>query len=277
VNEAPATRAARQFCAARLQGADEARRTLQALLHPEPKYQVLGKEVAGVDAVVTELVGGANADLARRLDWQLPEVVGQRVLLAGTRKPGTRDRGLVVTLAFEGDAIVSVQEQRSPPPAPDAQDIVLPDALKRRIDNALVERHPMLVAHVDEHGQPVLSFRGSVQVFSDDQLALWIRNAEGGFIRAIAASPRIALMYRDEEAKATYQFQGRARVVLAAAERERIYQRAAAAERAHDFAQLGAAVVVDLDRVEGYAGLGPQGQVDGIRMLRERGHEFLME
>ena len=127
----------------------------------------------------------------------------------------------------------------------------------------------MLVAHVDAQGQPILSFRGSVQVHGDDQLALWIRNAEGGFIQAIRANPRIALMYRDEQAKATYQFQGRARVTDAAAERERIFQRAPAAERAHDFAKLGAAVVVDLDRVEGYAGLGPQGQVDGIRMLRE--------
>jgi hypothetical protein len=58
--------------------------------------------------------------------------------------------------------------------------------------------------------------------------------------------------------KATYQFQGRARVTEVAAERQRIFERAPAVERAHDFAMLGAAVVVDLDRVEGYAGLGPQ-------------------
>jgi hypothetical protein len=32
---------------------------------------------------------------------------------------------------------------------------------------------------------------------------------------------------------------------------------------------LGVAVVVDLDRVEGYAGLGPMGQVDQVRMLRD--------
>jgi hypothetical protein len=126
----------------------------------------------------------------------------------------------------------------------------------------------MLVAHVDEDGQPILSFRGSVQAFSGDQLALWVRNAQGGFVQAIARNPCIALMYRDEDAKATYQFQGRARVTEDAAERRRIFDAAPAAERAHDFAMLGAAIVVDLDRVEGYAGLGPQGQVDPIRMLR---------
>lgn len=150
-----------------------------------------------------------------------------------------------------------------------AQPIRLPDGLKRRIDHALVEKHPMLMSHVDEAGQPILSFRGSVQAFSDDQLALWIRNADGGFIHAMARNPRVAFMYRDEDAKATYQFQGRARVTDAPADRQKIYDQAPPAERAHDVAMLGVAVLVDLDRVEGYAGLGPQGKVDGIRMLRD--------
>ena len=269
MSEADALHCAQRLQLARLLGGDAGRAQLLALLAPHARYMVLGKEVAGAQDVASELVTGPNGELARRLDWDAPQPAGTQVRLAGRRRPGTRDRGLVLTLHFEGDAIAIVQEQRTPPPPVEAQAIVLPDALKRRIDNALVEQHPMLVAHVDAQGQPILSFRGSVQVHGDDQLALWIRNAEGGFIQAIRANPRIALMYRDEQAKATYQFQGRARVTDAAAERERIFQRAPAAERAHDFAKLGAAVVVDLDRVEGYAGLGPQGQVDGIRMLRE--------
>jgi hypothetical protein len=269
VNEANALHSAQRLQLARVLGGEAGRAQLLGLLAPDARYEILGKEVAGAQAVANELLAGANGELARRLEWDTPQPVGEQVRLAGRRRPGTRDRGLVLTLHFEGDAIAIVQEQRTTPPALEAQPIVLPDALKRRIDNALVDRHPMLVAHVDAQGQPILSFRGSVHVHGDDQLALWVRNAEGGFIQAIRANPRIALMYRDEEAKATYQFQGRARVTEAPAERERIFQRAPAAERAHDFAKLGAAVVVDLDRVEGYAGLGPQGQVDGIRMLRE--------
>lgn len=260
---------ARKFQQARGSGDAGARAALLALLHPQARYMVLGKEVAGVDAVVDELLAGSNGELARRLEWQSPEKSGQAVRLAGQCRPGTRDRGLVVTLAFDGDAIALVQEQRTPAPPAEAQPIALPEALKRRIDHALAERHPMLLAHVDPQGQPVLSFRGSVQVFSDDQLALWVRNASGGFVEAIRANPRIALMYRDEDAKATYQFQGRARVTDVPAERLQIFQRAPHVERAHDFAMLGAAVVVDLDRVEGYAGLGPQGQVDPLRMLRD--------
>ncbi|HEX7891100.1 MAG TPA: pyridoxamine 5'-phosphate oxidase family protein [Ramlibacter sp.] len=258
---------ARKFQQARSNGAD-ARGELLALLHPEVRYMVLGKELAGAEAVAAELLAGHNGELSRRLDWHAPEKHGHEVRLAGERRAGTRDRGLVVTLGFEGDAITLVQEQRTPAPPPEAQPLALPEALKRRIDNALAERHPMLMSHVDAQGQPILSFRGSVQVFGDDQLALWIRAADGGFIRAIRENPRVALMYRDEDAKATYQFQGRARVTQDEAERRRVFERAPAAERAHDFAMLGVAVVVDLDRVEGYAGLGPQGQVDGIRMLR---------
>ena len=259
---------ARKFQQARGSGGD-ARGPLLALLHPQVRYMVLGKELAGAEAVAAELLSGSNGELSRRLDWHAPEKHGHEVRLAGTRRAGTRDRGLVVTLTFEGDTIARIQEQRTPAPPAEAQPLRLPEALKRRIDDALVERHPMLMSHVDAQGQPVLSFRGSVQAFSDDQLALWIRAADGHFVRAIRDNPRVAFMYRDEEAKATYQFQGRARVTADDAERRRVFERAPAAERAHDFAMLGVAVVVDLDRVEGYAGLGPQGQVDAIRMLRD--------
>jgi hypothetical protein len=264
-----AVQAAQRLLQARLTGGDEGRQQLLVLLVPQARYLVLGKQIAGAEAVAQELVAGSNGELARRLDWHAPEAVGPQLRLTGARRPGTRERGLVLTLTFEGDAIALVQEQRTPAPPAEAQAIRLPEALKRRIDHALVERHPMLLAHVGPDGQPVLSFRGSVQAFSDDQLALWVRAADGAFVRSIGEHPRVSLMYRDEDAKATYQFQGRARVTTDAAERQRVFDRAPAAERAHDFAMLGVAVVVDLDRVEGYAGLGPQGQVDGIRMLRE--------
>jgi hypothetical protein len=266
VSAAASLRAAQQFAHARHASAQA---QLLALLHPQARYETPGRQAEGAQAVAAELLQAANAGIARRLDWSEPQAVGTQVRLTGTRRAGTRDRGLVVTLTFEGDAIALVQEQRTPAPPVDAQAIQLPQDLRRRIDHALAERHPMLVAHVDEQGQPILNFRGSVQAFSDDQLALWVRNAQGGFVQAIARNPRIALMYRDEDAKATYQFQGRARVTQDAAERRRIFDAAPPAERAHDFAMLGAAIVVDLDRVEGYAGLGPQGPIDPIRQLRD--------
>ena len=145
----------------------------------------------------------------------------------------------------------------------------LPADLCRRIDAALRERHPMLVAHVNAQGQPVLSFRGSVHVHARDELALWIRQPQGGFMQAIARHPQVALMYRDEDARATYQFQGRAQVVDDPTTRQAIFARIPPAEQAHDPQQRGAAVRIVLDRVEGYAGLGPQGRIDPLCLVRQ--------
>jgi hypothetical protein len=247
----------------------QAEQDLRALLHPSVRLMRLGLTVEGVDAVVHELRQGANAELSRRLQWQSPQAAAQgRVQLHAIRRPGSRDRGLVFTLGFEGGLVSLVQQQRTPPPPPDAEPPVLPESLKRMIDNALVERHPMRVAYCDPDGQPVLSFRGSVQAYGDDQLAMWIRSADGAFIRAIRHNPKLALVYRNEDSKATYNFQGRARVSDLAADRQRVFDASPEAERAHDFARLGSVVLVDLDRVEGYAGLGPAGQVDQIRLVR---------
>ncbi len=98
------------------------------------------------------------------------------------------------------------------------------------------------------------------------QLALWVRNAEGAFIHAIADNPRIALMYRNEESRATYQFHGIARVTIDETERRKIYDRSPKIERDHDFAMMGAAVLIELTRIEGYAGSGAGGQMDRILM-----------
>lgn len=259
---------AERFLAALASPPREVAGKLLALLHPQARLMTLGRSVAGAAAVAAELQDGANGALARKLQWRAPQAAGEAVRLTGQRKAGTRDRGLVVTLQFDGGAISLVQQQRTPPPPPEARPIVLPVQLRKMVDNALVERHPMMVAYADAQGQPVLSFRGSVQVDADDRLAMWIRSADGAFVRAIRNNPLVALVFRNEETKATYNFQGRARVSERQDDRRRVFEASPEAERAHDFAMLGVAVLVELDRVEGYAGLGPSGQVDQVLMLR---------
>ena len=265
---APRLQAAVRLLSAMVEPPDTGADRLVEVLHPDARFMALGKTASGAAAVAHELLHGPNGELARRLQWQVPHAVADTVRLIGERQAGTRDRGLVITLGFDGERIALVQQQRTPPPPPDAKPIVLPPDLRRMIDRALVERHPMLMAYTDPDGQPVLSFRGSVQAYGDDRLAMWIRSADGAFIRAIRANPRVALVYRNEDSKATYNFQGRAAVSDRAEDRRRIFDAAPEAERAHDFAMLGVAVIVELDKVEGYAGLGPAGQVDQIRMLR---------
>jgi len=244
---------------------------IDVLLHPQALYMALGKTLDQLAEVRAELLADATRSAWQSLVWQPALALGEpggALRLTGDRAAGSRDRGLVVTLLLDADRIRCLQVQRVPPPPPPARALVLPAALRAAINSALVERHPMLMSHMGRGGQPVLSYRGSVQVMGDDQLGLWVRNPAGGLIAAIGANPRVTLMYRNEDSRATYQFQGRARVSGVAADRQQIFDRAAYAERAHDFAMLGAAVLIDLDRVEGWAGVGPQGQIDTIHLQR---------
>ena len=158
--------------------------------------------------------------------------------------------------------------QPVPKPRPKPQPLVLPATVRTLIDNALVDKRPMLMAHTAPDGQPVLSYRGSVQVLGDDRLGLWVRNAQGAFLQALALNPRVAFMVRQESSRATYQLQGRAYVSAAEADRTRVFEGAALAERNHDLERRGVAVIVELDRVEGYAGVGPAGQIDAICLQR---------
>jgi hypothetical protein len=78
-------------------------------------------------------------------------------------------------------------------------------------------------------------------------------------------------MYRDEDTKQTYQFQGRAHVSRDEAARGRIYDKMEQRERDHDPARTGVALIIDLDRVEGFGGMSPGGPINKVRMLREAG------
>ena len=51
-------------------------------------------------------------------------------------------------------------------------------------------------------------------------------------------------------------------------DRQLVYARSAIAEQDHDFAKLGVVVLVDLDKIEGYSGLGPSGQLNQIKLIR---------
>jgi hypothetical protein len=78
-------------------------------------------------------------------------------------------------------------------------------------------------------------------------------------------------MYRNEDTKETFQFQGRGWVATGKAERRKVYDNAPPVERAHDFARTGVALIVDLDLVEGWFGLTPDGPIGRVRMLRAAG------
>jgi pyridoxine/pyridoxamine 5'-phosphate oxidase len=146
--------------------------------------------------------------------------------------------------------------------------LVLDDELKGIINTALSEHTPMVLASVDAEGQPRLTFRGSIQTFSDDQVGFWARNVGGGTMDNIAANPRVSMIMRNPETRVMLQLIGRARRVEGV-ERDQVYANAPEFEQRADADKKGAGVIVDLDKVEGFLGMGPDGKPRFLRLARD--------
>jgi hypothetical protein len=121
---------------------------------------------------------------------------------------------------------------------------------------------------VDGEGRPRLTFRGSLQTFSDDQVGFWARNREGGTMTNIAGNPHVAMVMRNPDTRVILQLAGRARVAQGA-DRDRVYANAPEIEQRADAEKKGAGVVVDLDRVEGLLGFDADGKPRFVRLQRD--------
>jgi hypothetical protein len=129
--------------------------------------------------------------------------------------------------------------------------IELTDEMTEALAGALVNRTPVIMSYVDADGQPHISFRGTVQVYSPDQLAVWARNPDGGLPNAVGASPQVALLYRDPESRTAWQFLGRARIEDDEDARNVIFDASPEFERDRDPERKGKALVIDVDKVVG--------------------------
>jgi hypothetical protein len=142
--------------------------------------------------------------------------------------------------------------------------LVIPLAVAKRVNNALADGKPIVVGYVTADGRPTLSLRGSTRVHSDDQLAIWVRHAQGGFIQSVAGNPEVCLLYRDSQERTTFIFSGRARVADDAPTRQAVYEAIPQVEKDHDPERNGAALIIDIDRLQG-------GTVGGDQVSLERG------
>jgi hypothetical protein len=197
-------------------------------------------------------------------DWTQPVEKDGVVTLTVTAPPRAPIGGFAFSFrADERGQLLRIEQELIPAPPVQPTDLELTDDIRMAINGALANGTPVVAAYVDEDGQPHLSFRGSTQVYSDHELAVWNRDPQGGMARALAANPRLAFIYRDPKTRAMYQFHGHGRVDNSEEVRTTVYNNSPEIERNLDFRQRGVAVIVDLERVEG---TGPGG-----RVVMERG------
>jgi hypothetical protein len=142
-------------------------------------------------------------------------------------------------------------------PAPQIlTELKLSAAMKETVNTALDHGHMLSVAYVAPDGSPQLSFRGSVQAYSDNQLAIWVRNPSGGMLDAVrAGKSELVLLYGQlTPQKAFMTFRGRGRIDDTPAGRRAVYGNSPPLERDLDKEQKGVALVIDLISVDGFFG-----------------------
>jgi hypothetical protein len=136
-------------------------------------------------------------------------------------------------------------------PPPTITELQLGDDVKAAIGSALVDGNPMVVAYVDTDGQPSLSFRGSTHVYSPSQLAIWVRNADGGLLKSVAANNKVTLLYRNPTTRANLVFRGEAHIENSPDIRDKVYSGAPEREQQADPEKKGMPLIVNLTRVDG--------------------------
>ena len=223
-------------------------------------------ETASGQASVLRRVSGnwAVTWALRHARWTDPVDEGGVVKVQATFEHlgGVVPAALVIAILFDGGNKISRIEQRYTPRQPQPTEVI-PPGVRPLINNARVNETPICVAHTDENGNPVLTFRGSIQVWSDTELCAWIRQASGGLVRAMAKNPSVSLAYRDGP-RAMLLMNGRARIESDETVRKRVFEMIPEVEQNHDPAQKGAAMIIEINRIQCFSTAG-----EPVRMARK--------
>jgi hypothetical protein len=253
------TQAAEAYIKALRTGEPSATRLAGESLASDVVLKTANEEIIGRDKVLARITG----------QWPLtpvyvqgffgaPLAEGDNVVVNAEFGPlGAAPTKLSLTFSFNGSDQITRIEQQAQMAPPLAVGDGLPDIVRGLINGALANGTPICVSYVDANGQPVLSLRGSTQVYSPTQLCIWVRNADGGLPTALRSNPRMSLLYRDSKTRTTLIIQGRGHVEADEATRNRVFELAPEVEQNHDPARKGAALIIDVTSLQGTTVRGP--------------------
>ena len=218
---------------------------------------------AGRDKVARRITGQwPMTPVFYRAVWADPVERDGRVEIGCTAEGIFAPSGFTFSFGFDAnDCINRVEQQTLPWPEPLVTEVI-PDFVRTLVNGALANGTPMVIASTDETGEPILSLRGATQDNSDTQLSVWLRHAEGDTVKSIRTNPKMAALYRDSRVRNTLIFHGRGRIVEDEAVRNRVFDIAPEVEQNHDPDRLGAALLIDVDRLDGQTTRG------AVRMRR---------
>jgi hypothetical protein len=217
-------------------------------------------ETKGKEAV-TKLVTGIwpNTAVYTQGFWSPPKPDNGSLVVSADFPPlGAAPKSAKVTFGFNSADKINHIKMEITPQAPPTPTDKIPDVVRGMINNALANGTPMTVAYVNEQGQPVMSLRGSIQVYGDLQLCAWIRSVEGGLAKALETNPNIGILYRDQKTRSTLIMNGRGHFDPDPKVRQHVFNIVPEVERNHDpLMEKGGALIIDIDRIQGGTVAGP--------------------
>src|SRR5687768_8609504 len=174
------TQAAEAYVKALRTGEPSATSIVSQCLAEDVVLKAGNDEVSGHAAVLARVTGQwPQTPVYVQGYWAAPVEDGDRVLMSAEFGAlGAAPAKIALAFSFNGQGQISRIEQTTTPQTPVPQTDKLPEVVRGLINGALANNTPMSVSYVDESGQPILSLRGSTQIFSDTQLCIWVRNAE---------------------------------------------------------------------------------------------------
>lgn len=138
--------------------------------------------------------------------------------------------------------------------------ITLSESIKRDINSAFAEGHPIVVCGVTDDGEPTVSFRGTAQAFGDSAVAFWVRKpGESTITSSIQKHPVVVAVYANMPARRFYQLRGNARRADDLETRKQVFEASHEFERNQDPEMKGTAIIIDLTSVRGR---GEEGMVN---------------
>ena len=126
--------------------------------------------------------------------------------------------------------------------------IHLTQEMHERINNALANRTPCILATASASGEPSLGYKGSMMAFDAEHLAYWER-ARRGLLEHIEQNPKVTVLYSDLAARVHWRFHGGATVYKTGPLREQIMARTIQAELDRDPERKGYGVVMRVDKI----------------------------
>jgi hypothetical protein len=211
------------------------------------------REFAGHDDVLARITGvWPMTPVYRKTTWPAPTDAGDYVAVDAPMAPvGAGPTEVHLKFWFNDAGQISAVEQENVIGTPLVETDKLPDFVKSRVDGALANDTPMMLAYVDADGRPHTSLRGSVQAYSDTQLSIWVRASTTGIAVAVGSNPNVELLYRDNPSRSTLIFKGKARVETDGAVRKQIFDDSPEVEQNHESWENGAAIIIDLSEANG--------------------------